>query len=204
MADEPSREKDTASEADIVFCSEVEIEAPEAGEAPLSRPGLAVEPKGDAARDACPLYVALEALQEAVHYARLHPDREVGGFLIGGRFAGNGPETLWIDRFLEARHLKSGPASARFTHATFEDAWRRIEALDPGAFTPRILGWFHTHPGFGAFLSEADRFIHRRFFDLPFLVALVVDPVREELLFFRWREGEIRSTGFFLVKRATA
>jgi len=31
----------------------------------------------------------------------------------------------------------------------------------------KIVGWYHSHPGFGIFLSEYDLFIHRNFFTAP-------------------------------------
>ena len=39
-------------------------------------------------------------------------------------------------------------------------------------------------------------FIHRHFFPQPHQVALVVDPQRQELGFFQWREGEVKDCGF--------
>ncbi|MHC5036535.1 MAG: M67 family metallopeptidase [Planctomycetota bacterium] len=188
----------------IRFCSGVEIAPPQAREIPVKNPVFRVESKGDAAPGDCPLFVSFDALHRAVQYARAEPNREVGGFLVGGRFIDGDEEFVWIDHFLEGRHLQSHPASARFTHETFEDAWKHLDGGDPKAYSPLLLGWFHSHPGLGVFLSDRDRFIHEKFFNLPFFVALVVDPVREELLFFRWREGKVRSTGFFLVRPGLA
>ena len=42
----------------------------------------------------------------------------------------------------------------------------------------RIVGWYHTHPGFGIFLSGMDLFIQDHFFNLPWQVAFVYDPLR--------------------------
>ena len=43
----------------------------------------------------------------------------------------------------------------------------------------RIVGWYHTHPDFGIFLSDYDVFIHQHFFSGPGQIALVIDPVRK-------------------------
>ncbi len=40
----------------------------------------------------------------------------------------------------------------------------------------RIVGWYHTHPGHGIFLSEMDIFLHESFFGLPWQTAFVYDP----------------------------
>lgn len=48
----------------------------------------------------------------------------------------------------------------------------------------RILGWFHSHPDFGCFLSSTDLKTQRYFFPESYQVALVVDPIRDEYQFF--------------------
>jgi hypothetical protein len=55
----------------------------------------------------------------------------------------------------------------------------------------RIVGWYHSHPGFGVFLSEHDIFIHRNFFSDPNQVAWVFDPHSDEEGCFVWQDGEI-------------
>jgi proteasome lid subunit RPN8/RPN11 len=62
----------------------------------------------------------------------------------------------------------------------------------------QIVGWHHTHPGFGIFLSRHDEFFHRNFFSQPWQVALVVDPQRGELGFFQWLDGEIVDAVFLM------
>ena len=48
----------------------------------------------------------------------------------------------------------------------------------------RILGWWHSHPDFGCFLSTTDIHTQRFFFPETYQVALIVDPIREEYAFF--------------------
>jgi len=48
----------------------------------------------------------------------------------------------------------------------------------------RILGWWHTHPDFGCFLSTTDVHTQRYFFPETYQVALIVDPIRKEYTFF--------------------
>jgi proteasome lid subunit RPN8/RPN11 len=48
----------------------------------------------------------------------------------------------------------------------------------------RIVGWFHSHPGFGAFLSTTDVHTQEAFFYESYQVALVIDPIKNELGFF--------------------
>jgi proteasome lid subunit RPN8/RPN11 len=39
-----------------------------------------------------------------------------------------------------------------------------------------LVGWYHTHPRMGLFLSSHDIFLHNNFFPKPWQVALVVEP----------------------------
>ena len=69
---------------------------------------------------------------------------------------------------------KSGEVT--FTH----DAWTTINReMDTRFVDLKIVGWYHSHPGFGVFLSERDVFIHEHFFSNPGQVALVVDPTQK-------------------------
>jgi proteasome lid subunit RPN8/RPN11 len=46
-----------------------------------------------------------------------------------------------------------------------------------GKVEGRIVGWYHSHPGFGLFMSETDLDTHGKLLQFsPFVVALVADP----------------------------
>jgi Predicted metal-dependent protease of the PAD1/JAB1 superfamily len=48
-----------------------------------------------------------------------------------------------------------------------------------------IVGWYHSHPGYGVFLSAIDIKSHMTFFNHPLHVALVVDPIKKRYGFFK-------------------
>jgi len=48
----------------------------------------------------------------------------------------------------------------------------------------RILGWYHTHPDYGCFLSTTDIHTQEFFFPETYQVALILDPIRKEYTFF--------------------
>jgi proteasome lid subunit RPN8/RPN11 len=146
--------------------------------------------------DAVRIYVEAAALRDILEFSAHETSHERGGFLIGQHAASPQPQ-IAIRQFLPAREVRSGATMLTFTHETWatlnRDAQRRF---------PRdvILGWHHTHPNLGIFLSAWDRFIHRHFFAQPWHVALVVDPVRREMGFFQWRRGEIVDCGFVYLR----
>jgi len=46
-----------------------------------------------------------------------------------------------------------------------------------GRIDGRIVGWYHSHPGYGIFMSETDLNTHGKLLQFsPFVIALVVDP----------------------------
>ena len=67
-------------------------------------------------------------------------------------------------------------------------------------FTDRdIVGWYHSHPNFGIFLSDRDCFIQEHFFNGPGQIAYVVDPVNGVEGVFAWRDGKAKLCPHFWV-----
>ena len=112
-------------------------------------------------------------------------DREGGGVLVGGLHDDSLPLVKGSIAALEAEGQR---ASVTFTH----DAWSTIhQTMDRDFPDDQIVGWYHSHPGFGIFLSNFDRFIHDNFFSDPRQIAYVVDPVAGTEGIFHWRDGEL-------------
>jgi proteasome lid subunit RPN8/RPN11 len=111
-------------------------------------------------------------------------DVEVGGFLIGHADA----KSVRILQSRPALAAESGQTHLTFTHEAWADV---LEFLDTEGSGEQIVGWYHTHPNFGCFLSEHDQFIQENFFSGPGQVALVIDPVRGESAYLCTRDGEV-------------
>jgi proteasome lid subunit RPN8/RPN11 len=47
-----------------------------------------------------------------------------------------------------------------------------------------VVGWYHSHPGLGAFFSHTDRRTQQAFFAHAYSVGWVVDPLRGESAWF--------------------
>ena len=88
--------------------------------------------------------------------------------------------------------IRGEGAETRFAEVTFtHQTWAKINAEMDTKFTElSIVGWYHTHPDFGIFLSDRDRFIQEHFFSGPGQVAHVIDPIRKIEGVFVWRDGE--------------
>ena len=136
-------------------------------------------------------HVAVCIRQAALSRMREHAGSslcEVAGLLMGRVYQDGDTFLVLIETSLPGRYLESSAASLRFTSRTWCDLRRRRLEL-VGAIT---LGWYHSHPGFGIFLSAIDLFSHRSFFsDQPWYVAFVVDPVSGEMGAFIWELGTV-------------
>jgi proteasome lid subunit RPN8/RPN11 len=117
---------------------------------------------------------------------------EVCGVLIGENLNG----------VVEVRaSIEASNAAQAGTHVTFtQDAWEEIYKVKDVSYPDeRIVGWYHSHPGFGVFLSEHDTFIHRNFFSNPDQVAWVYDPHTDEEGCFGWVAGDIHRIHSFSI-----
>jgi proteasome lid subunit RPN8/RPN11 len=115
---------------------------------------------------------------------------EVCGVLIGD-LSGDLPEDGGEVKIFAA--IAGENAAQAGTHVTFtQDAWEHIYKVKDAEYPEaRIVGWYHSHPGFGVFLSEHDTFIQENFFSAAGQVAWVFDPHTDEEGCFGWVDGSI-------------
>jgi len=109
---------------------------------------------------------------------------EVGGFLVGEII----DESTCVRAHIPALRAIQADTHLTFGHDTWDDAYKILNKKFSGM---QIVGWYHTHPDFGCFLSEYDQFIQKNFFTNPQHLALVVDPIRGEAAWFVGQDNEI-------------
>ena len=126
-------------------------------------------------------------IEQMKNHGDAHLDYEVCGVLVGNICLG--PDNKWfvsIEDRIEGKHAQRLPDSVTFTSETWDFINDQMSEKFPNR---RIVGWYHTHPGFGIFLSNMDMHIHGNFFNLPWQCAYVYDPIRKEDGWFLW-EGK--------------
>lgn len=150
--------------------------------------------EGDSAKakDSPEVWMDDEVKNQIDLFAATDTSRELGGVLLGEVVLDGDTPLVRVLAAIEAKHTEAVHTSVKFTHATWDDINRVKDAKYPHM---RIVGWFHTHPGFGIFLSRWDMFIQENFFNLPWQIAYVVDPVGKTSGFFRWENGKIAQIG---------
>lgn len=106
-------------------------------------------------------------------HARSSMKAEICGVMIGYHL----DDTTVVEDCIRGEHSDQGGAHVTFT----QDTWEHIYQIKDLDFPDKkIVGWYHSHPGFGVFLSDHDLFIHRNFFSAPHQVAWVYDPHTDE------------------------
>jgi proteasome lid subunit RPN8/RPN11 len=135
------------------------------------------------------VFISEAAFDRATERGHAEPGREVGGVLVGELCKDEGGAFVRVETTIDALHADEKTAELTFTHATWEHIHGEMDTRHEGK---RILGWYHTHPGFGIFLSDRDLFIQKSFFNLPYQIALVYDPKSREHGVFTWRDDETK------------
>ncbi len=125
-----------------------------------------------------------EVARQVRQHSRSSMKTEVCGILIGRE---EGQLTI-VDACIAGANAAQGGAHVTFTQDTWEHIYQVKDAKYPNE---RIVGWYHSHPGFGVFLSDHDLFIHENFFSSPQQIAWVYDPHSDEEGCFGWHEGKI-------------
>jgi proteasome lid subunit RPN8/RPN11 len=134
-------------------------------------------------------------LNEIHRHGEATPEVEICGVLVGNVYRDPSGPYLLIDASIRGDAADNHAAQVTFKAET----WQKIQAvMDRDHPDSRIVGWYHTHPGFGIFLSGMDLFIQDNFFNLPWQVAFVYDPVAAEEGMFFWRQGKAER-GEFLI-----
>lgn len=121
---------------------------------------------------------------------------EICGVLVGTwKRDADGPYAVVTD------YIRCDSASSKFAEVTFtHESWAQInEEMDNKYADSRIIGWYHSHPDFGIFLSDRDCFIQENFFSGAGQVAYVVDPVRKLEGIFEWRDGSPQPVSHYWV-----
>jgi proteasome lid subunit RPN8/RPN11 len=121
------------------------------------------------------------------HLGRIEVERQLaaswdeqGGLLVGEVFThtDGAIAAVVVRAAVEALEFASSSVSLRMEAGVWTRAREALRARE------LIVGWYHSHPGLGAFFSDTDRRTQRAFFPHPYSVGWVRDPTRGEECWF--------------------
>lgn len=135
------------------------------------------------------IYFLNNAHKEMIKHAKSSLERETGGILVGLPFESFDSDDQRFVIILAAipqetdnrsiTHFTIGPEESQKTRELMENKYHGLIAV----------GWYHTHPGHGIFLSEDDEVITKNIYNLDWHIACVIDPINEEEGYFIGSEG---------------
>lgn len=151
---------------------------------------------GEVTNDDVKIYIKQDVYQKLEEYASSDTLHELGTIIVGNYSDSLGKINVVISDFIYAKYTDASASTLTFTHKTWEYIHKEHEEKYADK---KIIGWQHTHPSYGIFLSNYDIFIQENFFNLPFQVAYVIDPVQNLRGFFQWKNGKIEKVNGFYI-----
>jgi len=167
---------------------DIEIINEEANEAGSVQLPLNFLSFGEIEVDDIKVYIKQSVYKELEKYASSDTSKELGTILIGDYCEQMGKTHVVISDYIEAKYTDASASTLTFTHETWDYVHKQHEKLYSGK---KIIGWQHTHPNYGIFLSNYDLFIQENFFNMPFQIAYVIDPIQNIRGFFQWKNNKI-------------
>ena len=187
-------------DTDIQF-GDLEESVPEVRMRPDQNKHFAVVPCQTPLSDELPIYVDVDVMRDMEEHAQTNTSVELGGVMLGGQYEDDeGNPFVLVTDSLRAEHYEATKGSFKFTHETWQSISRQREEFPDDL---QMVGWYHTHPDWGVFLSGMDMFICDNFFNKDLDLALVIDPCRDDRGWFIWTnaagsERVKRTGGFYL------
>ena len=151
---------------------------------------------GNVEHDSVQVYIKQDVYKRIEKFAKEEMSKEVGSILIGDYVDEKDRKTVVISNYIEAKYTDASASTLTFTHETWDYVYKEKDKKYPDK---KIVGWQHTHPGYGIFLSNYDVFIQENFFNLPWQIAYVVDPIADTRGFFEWKNEKVaKMSGFYV------
>jgi 26S proteasome regulatory subunit N11 len=135
-------------------------------------------------RDIFEVYVLREVIDAIVSHCESYAPLEAMGILLGDSFLWKGFEYTLVEKHIPCLS-ESTTASVKLSDAGIKNLIKIIHEVKKSTPEILIVGWYHSHPGYGCFLSSVDIETQRRFFSESFHIAIVVDPLKKELGFYK-------------------
>ncbi len=133
-----------------------------------------------------PVYIYNHIIEEILELCKKF-NKEVFGYLVGEILKWNDnlyviiEDQLFIHNAINSNQFSTSQIEG--TAGQYEKEFQKLKSLKNND-NLRIVGWWHSHPGFGCFLSKTDLHTQEFFFPELYQVALVVDPIKDEFQFF--------------------
>lgn len=133
-----------------------------------------------------PVYIYNRIIEKVIDLCKKFT-KEIFGYLIGNILKWNNnlyiiiEDQLFIDNTINGNQFSTSQIEG--TAGQYEKEFQKLKEQKKN-YSLRVVGWWHSHPGFGCFLSKTDLHTQEFFFPELYQVALVVDPINDDFQFF--------------------
>jgi proteasome lid subunit RPN8/RPN11 len=119
-------------------------------------------------------YIPLEVINKIERHFSEQAEKklEAMGLLVGKVYQYKGENYVLVEDYLTGL-LQASSVSVKFNEETLGFLASKIEDRI-------VVGWAHSHPGYGCFMSSTDIKTQKSYFSKPFNIAGVFDPTRKE------------------------
>ncbi|MFW9818686.1 MAG: Mov34/MPN/PAD-1 family protein [Candidatus Thorarchaeota archaeon] len=133
-----------------------------------------------------PIYIYEDTIEEIKSFCK-NSEEEIFGYLIGSILKWKERMYIVIEDSIfligAVYSDKTYTSQIEGTAGLYQKKFQRIKKKKNNE-NLRIIGWWHSHPNLGCFLSSTDLLTQKYFFPKEYQVALVLDPIQNEFEFF--------------------
>ncbi|MEW5870951.1 MAG: Mov34/MPN/PAD-1 family protein [Chloroflexota bacterium] len=129
------------------------------------------------------VFIERQALEALYDFLAHDLEREHGGVLVGQPYYDSQARRFFIvvQAAVPAQETEGSSIHLQFT----PDTWDYIAGIIEENFPELVIvGWYHSHPALGVFMSGIDRATQRAFYNHPWSLAVVVDPIAQQTGWF--------------------
>lgn len=134
------------------------------------------------------VYILKEALEALTKHLEADVSVEHGGILFGQAYT-DSEHGIYVEitaAVAAPRTIGTG-VHLEFTPETWQGIMNYAKKAHIEA---NIVGWYHSHPNLGVFMSGTDMRTQRAFFSHPWCVSIIYDPVRNKIGYFLGANAE--------------
>ncbi|RLE79743.1 MAG: hypothetical protein DRJ52_07815 [Thermoprotei archaeon] len=147
-------------------------------------------------RELIEAYIHIKVVKKIEKHTKKELPNEAIGFLIGRCFSWNRKKYTLVKDSIPlksiATEVEVEPLEGALAPAIYKYFKSKKEDI--------IVGWYHSHPNYGCFLSKTDIISHMKYFTQDYHIALVYDPIRDELDLFKVINGKVKNIIFAIYK----
>jgi len=129
------------------------------------------------------VYIEKECLIKAVKHCIESLPNEAIGFLVGTPYIWKGKIYSYVNGAIAGR-AKSTSVHVEFDDNALGDVVKEFKKLYNSS-KYMLIGWYHSHPSYGCFMSSTDINSHKNSFREEYHIALVIDPVKKKASLFK-------------------